>query len=94
MHSTTDTPPDDLISTTEAARLAGVHISSLWRWVMRGHLPAWRRVGRTLVSRQAVLDLLQPVESRRRKPRQASRAAVDRWTREVLERHGLRVSDG
>jgi hypothetical protein len=38
----TPTPPDDLIGMKTAARLAGVHLATAYRWAASGQLAAWR----------------------------------------------------
>ena len=54
--------PDDLITPNKAAKVARVSISSIYRWILSGMLPAFKRGGsRYLVSRKAVLACLVPV---------------------------------
>ena len=42
--------PSDLIEARHAARIAKVHVSGIHRWVLKGKLRGWRRVGRLFVS--------------------------------------------
>jgi hypothetical protein len=57
-------PPDDLIGMKTAARLAGVHLATCYRWALSGKLAAWRRCGHWFTSRSAVRDLFRPVPPR------------------------------
>ena len=93
MRTSSDPVPADLIPTTEAARLAGVALATLYRWIGRGHLPAWKRVGRVMVvaGRRAGADATRRASGEGEAGTHGIRAAMDKWTQEVLEKHGLRV---
>jgi len=53
--------PDDLITPLQAAQLLGVHLATIYRYILDGRLPAWRLAGtRFKLSRVQVLGLLQP----------------------------------
>lgn len=53
--------PEDLITPREAARLLHLHVSAVYRMVMRGRIRAWKRgTSRYLLSRQEVMALLAP----------------------------------
>jgi excisionase family DNA binding protein len=86
-----DDIPQDLVTPREAARQLKVHLATIYRWILSGALPAWRRgQNRYMVSRAAVAAMLQPV--RPHGPGPATRAQVNarnRHTEEVLRRHGL-----
>lgn len=58
----TDSPfPDDPISPKDAARLLAVHLSQIYRWMLRGVLPHWRLPsGHKRVSKADVLALPKP----------------------------------
>jgi excisionase family DNA binding protein len=58
------TPPADLIGMKTAARLAGVHLATAYRWAASGKLAAWRRCGHWYTSRAAVRDLFRTVPPR------------------------------
>lgn len=58
--------PEDTITAKVAARLVGVHVSAVYRWVMSGRLRAWRVGGRLRLSRADVLAVIQAVQARRR----------------------------
>src|SRR5262245_39488450 len=78
--------PDDLISSTEAAKLLRVHLCSLIRWALSGRLRAWRIGSRWRFSRTEVLAMLKRVEvpHRPRAKRQASNAEEERFVDSVL----------
>ncbi len=47
----TTEPPGDLITPRQASRIAKCHVSTIFRWIQTGELPAWRRgTARYLVS--------------------------------------------
>ena len=58
--------PEDTITAKAGARLVGVHVSAVYRWVMCGRLRAWRVGGRLRLSRADVLAVIQAVQARRR----------------------------
>lgn len=47
--------PDDLISTSHAARLARLHISGIRRWIKSGKVHGYRSGGRLWVSRAELM---------------------------------------
>lgn len=51
--------PDDLISVTQGAKLAKMHVSALWRWAMKGKIAHWRRGSRVFVRRSDVIGLFK-----------------------------------
>lgn len=58
--------PDDLIGLDAAARLTGAHRATVFRWVDRGLVRGWRRLGASgrrhvAVSRAEVLAFAAPV---------------------------------
>jgi hypothetical protein len=92
--------PDDLIPLREAralvpSRVPGQRInpSTLWRWILKGRLRAWRCAGVAFVSRGELLGLFRPVEPGQRfqTGREVRTATVKmrRETEEILRRHGL-----
>lgn len=57
--------PNDLVDTRTAARIAGVHVSSVYRWVLSGRLRGWKRAGaRYLISRADLAGMLREVRPR------------------------------
>lgn len=89
--------PDDLLTPKQARRIASVCLKSVYRWIRRGLLPAYRRAGtRYLVSEADVRALLRPVETpapAAATPAALSAAASRRHRQAVanLRRMGLRV---
>jgi excisionase family DNA binding protein len=87
--------PTDLVPLSRAATHLHVNRATVWRWVRKGQLRAWRRAGSVyLVSLADIKEMLQPVRVRVRdvsaRGEQArQRAARDAWCDEVLKRHGL-----
>lgn len=56
-----DETPNDLISTTEAAKLLGLTSETIRKWVAAGKVQGYR-VGRLIkVSRAAVLGAVEPI---------------------------------
>jgi excisionase family DNA binding protein len=43
MNSPTTTDPSELVSVPEAARIAGVAPTTVWKWIRTGALTAYRR---------------------------------------------------
>ena len=83
------TLPDDLVDLKAAARLAKCNLATCYRWVLKGRLRAWRRVGRLYVSRAEVLGLFAPVETRAPAERLPTRAQTSAYTRRILREMGL-----
>lgn len=74
--------PPDLMDATKAARLLKVHMTTLHRWRLRGHVRAWRRFGRWVFSRAELLRVYQESPAARPLPR--SRAEIDRDNRKTM----------
>jgi excisionase family DNA binding protein len=51
--------PADLIDVNTAARLLGVHVSAIYRWIASGRLSYWQIGGRKRLSRAEVLAFPQ-----------------------------------
>jgi hypothetical protein len=85
--------PVDLISTRIAAKLlGGCNISTVYRWVLSGALPGWRRRGRWFVSRADVLAVWQrgkPPE----KPDPATRLASGQTSRSRVKSSAWAVAE-
>jgi transposase-like protein len=54
--------PDDAIPAARAARLIGIHPTSMGRWVRQGRLRAWKRGSRCFVSEAEARAQVRPVE--------------------------------
>jgi excisionase family DNA binding protein len=54
-----DALPTDLIAIPEAAKILRVHVTSVYRYVMRRQLPAYKVGGRYWLSRGDVLGFVQ-----------------------------------
>jgi excisionase family DNA binding protein len=53
--------PNDLITPTQAAKLVKTHVSTIFRWIHRGRLPAFRRAGsRFLIRLSDLRGVLEP----------------------------------
>jgi len=89
-----DSPPDDLIDFTLAARLGKCHVSTLHRWRLTGQLRAWKRGGRYFCSRAELLACFKPVPRPPCAPRpriQADSVAVaNAWADAVLREMGVK----
>jgi excisionase family DNA binding protein len=55
--------PNDLIDAKAGARLVGVHVSTIYRWVLTGRLRGYRVGSRYRVSRAAVLGMVVEVRA-------------------------------
>lgn len=55
------TLPDDLITSTVAAKLALCQVVAVHRWVQAGRIRGWKRAGRLFVSEAEVRGLFKPV---------------------------------
>lgn len=84
--------PADLVTPKVIARDLQCHITSVYRAIHAGRLPAYRRGGRYLISRAAALALLEPVRVEPREPADA-RADERRHAAamELLRAQGYRV---
>ena len=94
MNATTPAYPNDPISPREAAKLLGVHISAVYRWLDHGRLLFWELPsGHRRVSRAEVLALPKPGKARKPVAFQAvdgqAVASLKQQTRETLGRFGL-----
>ncbi len=84
-----DEIPDDLIRPSQAAKMLGCHMATVYRWVVTGKIPGWRRGGnRYLVRLADVKAMLEPVEARGRipvtPPPQARRMKSERAKEQLL----------
>jgi excisionase family DNA binding protein len=78
--------PTDLIPPKDAARLLGYDLRTVYRYVGRGQLRAWKLPGgRVRVSRADVLALLAPVRAERPAPAVAHTAAHHEAVRRLRE---------
>jgi excisionase family DNA binding protein len=88
-----DLDADVLMTTNQAAKLLRVHLATVYRWVLSGKLPAWKRGGRLVVRRADLDGLLTPVVPLRERPRPGPSAkeqrAADAWTERVLREAGI-----
>lgn len=50
------TPTKKLISAREVAAFYGISLSTLWRWIKQGHLPAPVKIGRRTFWKAQTLD--------------------------------------
>lgn len=61
-------PPLDLISTDEAAEIAKVSTSAIYRWIVSGRIRGWKKRGgrqaRYFVSRSEVESMWEPVPTK------------------------------
>ncbi|MBY0527352.1 MAG: helix-turn-helix domain-containing protein [Gemmataceae bacterium] len=87
--------PPDPIKPTEAAKLLGKHLATIYRWIDDGTLPHWVEGKRQrVVSRRDVLAMRRRGQAKR--PRADKPAKTSQWeeeeqerrTRETLERWG------
>jgi excisionase family DNA binding protein len=92
MSNTIDPEKDELITTRQAANLLQTHVSTIYRWILSGKLPAWRRGGRHVVKKADLLAMLVPVIPEKDRPKELPTAkeqrAADKWTQEMLRRAG------
>ena len=67
-----DPRPEDLIDTPEAAKIAGVSVAALYRWIVSGRVKAWKKKGgkqpRYFVSRAEIEGLWEQVPAPKFKP--------------------------
>ncbi len=84
---------EKLLDTTEAAKLLKVHRATIYRMILDGQLPAWKRGHRMLVKRADLDGVLIPVVPLKDRPKIAptsrERRANDRRTMEILKRAGI-----
>lgn len=53
----------EMLSAKQVARMHGVHVTTVTRWILSGKLPAKRRAGRQyVIERRDAEAILQPVE--------------------------------
>ena len=90
----TEIPPD-LIRPGAAAKLLGIHLATLYRWMEDGDLPFYRLGPKQRrVSRRDVEAMVRPERRplKNRRPRQLpnwEREAMRRRTEEGLKRYGI-----
>ncbi|MFO0865008.1 MAG: helix-turn-helix domain-containing protein [Gemmataceae bacterium] len=88
---TTEPLPNDLLGLREAAELARCNTQAIFRWIKKGKLRGWRRVGRMFVSKAEVLGLFEPMEGprerTRRRPSTAQGSSPE--TIELLRQRGI-----
>lgn len=84
--------PDDLIPVAQAARHAQVTIDTVYNWIRKGQLAAWKRVGRLYVSRADLGALFVPVEAAAHPETFAEQRSRRQHTRQTLERFGLHLN--
>lgn len=86
------TLPEDLMTPKQASRLVRAHVSTVYRWIHAGQIPAYRRgMSRYLVSRADVERMLSRVVPL---PELATSADEERRHQEVMQRlreKGLKV---
>ncbi len=102
MENTTQ-PPDDLVGLAEAARILPcaipgrkIHTATLCRWIFSGRLRGWKICGRLFVSRADLRALARPVKVKvgaieQRKEKVAANKERERWTRDTLAAHGIKL---
>lgn len=83
--------PDDLATTSQACRLLGVSLRSVYRWIQQGQVRAWKVMGRLRLSRGELLGMARPVRSSRLpdRPTPRRREAEKRRAEEEARRLGL-----
>ena len=84
--------PDDLMLLAEACEQFELKLPTLYCWIHRGALRAWKRVGRLYVSRAELEDLYQPVQVAPHPETAGERRARQKRTQEILSRHGMRLN--
>lgn len=93
----------DLISTSLAARLVRTHVATIYRWIRRGKLLAFRAGRRFKVRRSDVAALLEPVQPQGKcdenratavQARKRLERATDQRTRRTLIEAGIVDADG
>ncbi len=84
--------PQDLMSTTAAAKFLNVDPATVRRWASIGKLPAYRIVGRLRISRADLAALVKPVEpdSSPRPLTRSERERRDAETDATLRAFGVR----
>ena len=99
MQSFAEPLPDDLCTAAEAAALVPgrrpgkrKHVGTIYRWIARGKLRAWKCGPQTLVSAAEVLGLVTPVQTGPG-PAQPDRRQTfgqrREWTDRILKEFGL-----
>ena len=85
--------PQDLITSSKAASILGVHPHTVVRWVVAGRLRGWKVGGRYRVSESDVRAMTQPVRldvPPRERTAEEMRAGSEA-ARERLRRMGVKV---
>ncbi len=86
--------PGDPIDLTKAAGLVRRDTRTLYRWIDRGLLRAWKLGGRVVVDRAELLAMFRPVvpareQARQRRQERADETARRKRANEELRRRGL-----
>lgn len=81
-----ETPPRDLITPKEAARLLHCHVNTVRRWLKKGILTPWRLVGRWRVSKAEARRLFKRLQGGAPTAREAMEKEVTSAAEEVSER--------
>jgi hypothetical protein len=79
--------PTDLVSASKAAKLCDVHVSSVYRWILAGKLPAWKRANGRVFVRMVDLRALFVPQQPEVKVSSEQRARLDMY--EEANRNGL-----
>lgn len=66
-----NTPTENLINQTEAARLLGIARSTLWRWLKEGHIQAQYTIGGAPVFERSYIQLLAKTHGKSKKDKVA-----------------------
>lgn len=82
-------PPDDLIPSTEAARICRCHLKTLLRWERQGKLAGWERQGRVFYSKAQCEQMFKRRKIGNRPNHRAGVQAQARRTAEILAGAGL-----
>ncbi|MBV9279425.1 MAG: helix-turn-helix domain-containing protein [Chloroflexi bacterium] len=88
------TDQDQLLTAAQAARLLGVHLSTVRRWIARGKLPAYRVGDKGVrVRYDDVLALLSPLNREKGGPVTQVKHIAERFLTEEEKRRGLEALD-
>lgn len=78
------------IGTGQAAKILGVHPSTIYRWVLKGRLPGRWVGGRLRVRPEDLAAACRPVPAPEgSRAAEATRREREAWTRRELERLGM-----
>jgi excisionase family DNA binding protein len=85
-----NTPPNDLISTTAAAKILRTSTKVVYRWVLTGKLRAWKRMGRYFLSTDEVKAAWVLVQNGKPLSRLQSTAQAEHaWAMAFLKERGV-----